>query len=123
MNRRAGDGLTERAHLEFRERQQQKRNPDYREPGLIGPPMPPAGEYLWTWFRRLHRRRRYGDSGPMPISTGDIRDWIDLHKCPLDPWEIEILEDLDDAYLGAVSEGRAAAMKQATEQAKKPVRE
>lgn len=59
----------------------------------------------------------------MPISTGDIRDWIDLHKCPLDPWEIEILEDLDDAYLGAVSEGRAAAMKQATEQAKKPVRE
>lgn len=117
MNRRAGDGQTERQALEFRQQQRQRREPDHFDPLLIGPPLPLAGEYLWTWFRRLHRRRRYSESGPLPISTGDIRDWIELHRCPLDPFEIEIIEDLDDAYLGAQSEGRAAAQKSAKEQA------
>lgn len=75
-----------------------------READLFVPPMPAGAQYLWAVFHAIRRRIGAGMSGPQPISWADIDAYVRLKKFPLAPWEIGLIEDLDDIYLQACSE-------------------
>lgn len=65
--------------------------------------------YLWQAYHRL-RRRKGGGMGPGPIEWPDIDAFLRLSGVSLVPWEIEVIEELDDLFLTAV----AAAQKPST---------
>lgn len=72
------------------------------EADLALPPLPLALSYLWQIYRRL-RRRKGGGMGPSPIEWPDIDAFLRLSGVALVPWEIEVIEDLDDAFMAAVA--------------------
>jgi hypothetical protein len=61
--------------------------------------MPIALDYLWRIFNRLRRRKGSGGFSSSPIEWPDIDAFLRLSGVKLVPWEIEILEDLDDLFL------------------------
>lgn len=63
------------------------------------PPAPQALYYLWTAFNRLRRRKGSNGFGASPIGWPDIDAFVRNTKCELAPWEVEIIEDLDDLFL------------------------
>lgn len=66
------------------------------------PPLPPALAYLLTIYRRI-RRRKAGSFGVQPIEWPDIDAFLRRSGAEIAPWEMEVLEDLDDLYLMANS--------------------
>ena len=62
------------------------------------PPFPQSLSYLWHAFLRLSRRRSGGMSFN-PIAWRDIEAYCALTRFRLVPWEIEIIEELDDLWL------------------------
>ncbi len=69
------------------------------EAELAMPPFPKAATYLWRTYLRLRRRCAPGFAGPVPVSWQDIDAFIKRSGLRLDPWEIEIIETLDNMYL------------------------
>lgn len=69
------------------------------EAELAIPPFPVAILYLWRAYLRLRRRTAMGFAGPQPIGWQDVDAFLRRSGLVLAPWEIEILERLDDAYL------------------------
>jgi hypothetical protein len=71
--------------------------------GHIKPPkppaLPPAGVHVWNIFTKLHASRQSGGLGPNPISYGEITAFAGLTGWHFDPWEVEAIRGLDDAYL------------------------
>ncbi len=63
------------------------------------PPFPIALAYLWRAYLRLRRRTQVGFGGPQPLGWQDIDAFIRRSGLRLAPWEIEILERIDDIYL------------------------
>lgn len=61
------------------------------------PPFPKPLAYLWRAYLRLRRRAPGGFSGPQPVGWPAIEAFARLFD--LAPWEIEIIEALDDIYL------------------------
>jgi len=61
------------------------------------PPFPAALGYLWRAYLRLRRRAPGGFSGPQPVDWPAIEAFTRLFD--LAPWEIEIIEALDDIFL------------------------
>lgn len=59
---------------------------------------PLEGAHLWDWFWSLSGRRR---SGPEAISFAEIGEWQRLTRTPATPAEIEILLQMDEAFLAA----------------------
>lgn len=55
--------------------------------------------YLWRTFNRLRRRVGSTGFGANPISWSDIDAFSRHSKFYLAPWEIEIIEELDDLYM------------------------
>jgi hypothetical protein len=77
------------------------RNPEKRakhEAALECPPFPMALDYLWRIFNRLNARRGSNGFGPNAITWADIDAFIKHSKIDLAPWEIEVIEMLDDLY-------------------------
>lgn len=70
------------------------------EAELALPPFPEALAYLWTAYNRIRRRKGMGFSGPLPIELSDI-DAFSRMCVRLEPWEVELIELLDDVYLAA----------------------
>jgi hypothetical protein len=62
------------------------------------PPFPDALAYIWSAFSRL-RRRKGGHEGPQPIGWTDIDAFCRISGVTFAPFEIEIVETLDDLYL------------------------
>lgn len=62
--------------------------------------MPAALAYLWRTYNRIRRRAAAGGFGPSPISWADIDAFTRHSRFALAPWEIEIVEQLDDLYMG-----------------------
>lgn len=62
------------------------------------PPLPAALGYLLRAFCRM-RRRKGGGFGPQPLEFGDIESFQRLAGFRFTPWEIELLEQLDDLNL------------------------
>ena len=66
---------------------------------LAVPPFPRVLDYLWRAYIRLRRRAAAGFGGPQPIAWQDIDAFIRRAGLKLAPWEIEMIEALDDIYL------------------------
>ena len=76
------------------------RKPERRaelEAKLETPPFPFELEHVWTAFCRLHARRRSGFSAE-PIAWSDLDAFIRLTGVRLAPFEIQLIEMLDDLF-------------------------
>jgi hypothetical protein len=62
------------------------------------PPFPKVLAYLWRTFNRLHQRRGSSGFGANPISWPDIDAFLRLSGVRLMPWEIEIIEEIDNVF-------------------------
>lgn len=62
------------------------------------PPLPAAVIYLWNVFLRLANRRGSNGFGANPISWAEIEAFSRLTRTHLTPWEVEIIETLDNLY-------------------------
>mgnify|MGYP000284647526 FL=1 len=69
------------------------------EAELAMPPFPECLAYLWQAYLRLRRRTAGGFSGPSPIGWPDIDAFIRRTGARLAPWEIEMLERIDDLFV------------------------
>lgn len=67
------------------------------EAELRMPPFPRPLGYLWRAYLRLRRRTPAGFNGPQPVEWPAIEAFARLFDFA--PWEIELLEALDDIYL------------------------
>jgi hypothetical protein len=67
------------------------------EAELETPPFPLELEHVWTVFCRLSARRRSGFSIE-PIGWADLDAFIKLTGCRLAPFEIQLIEMLDDMF-------------------------
>lgn len=74
------------------------------EAELSLPNYPMELDYLWQAFRRLRRRISGSAFGIAAISWADISAFVGLTGQRLLPWEILVIEDLDDAYIEAMSQ-------------------
>jgi hypothetical protein len=61
--------------------------------------------YLWSTFLRLHSRRGSNGFGASPLSWSEIDACCRLSGVRLAPWEVEIIEALDDAYMVEQAKG------------------
>lgn len=64
-----------------------------------GPELPRGFSHVWNTFVRLHAARTGSGFGANPITYVEIDAYCRLSRLPLDPWEIEVIRALDDAYL------------------------
>jgi hypothetical protein len=83
------EGLLERTH-----------KPEERaklEAELETPPLPLELDHVWNAFCRLHARRRSGFSAE-PIAWSDLDAFIRLTGVRLAPFDIQLIEMLDDLY-------------------------
>ena len=68
------------------------------EAELACPPLPEALAYIWRAFLRLHNRRPSA-MGVSPISWPDLHAFTATTGFRLAPWEIEMIEQIDDLWL------------------------
>lgn len=61
--------------------------------------MPVELSYLWLAFQRLRRRKGSNGYSPLPIEWPDIDAFLRHNNKRLAPWELEIVEMLDDLFL------------------------
>lgn len=54
--------------------------------------------HVWAAFRRLSARRGSNGFGINPISWPDIDAYVRHSKMPLAPWEVRLIEELDDLF-------------------------
>lgn len=74
---------------------------------LAQPEFPAALHYLWRIFRRIRRRKGAGMSGPSPIEFPDLDAFQRASRVRLAPWEVEVIEALDDLFLKSADDRRA----------------
>ncbi|WP_422366414.1 phage tail assembly chaperone [Pelagibius sp.] len=94
---------------------------DELEAQLATPPFPLAIEYLYLAWMRLRKRKGAGMTGPAPIEWPDIDAFCRLTGQRLAPWEVRIIEALDDVHqrVMALDERDPEAMKASLLQAGK----
>lgn len=63
------------------------------------PRLPREMRYLWRSFLQLHRARGSNGWGPNPIAWSEIDAFCRLTESTLDPWEVEALCALDEAFM------------------------
>lgn len=66
--------------------------------------MPAALDYLWIVFSRLHARRGGTGFSLNPISWTDIDAFLRTSGVRLVPWEIRLIEELDDLFRASLSD-------------------
>lgn len=77
-------------------------NPDCGD-GPDAPEVPPAGERVWGIFLALNSSRTGGGHGPNPISHVEIEAWSRLYREPLRAFELDIVRQLDMAWMRAAA--------------------
>jgi hypothetical protein len=65
------------------------------------PDLPPDLAYLWAWFLRLNATRQRGMGGVSAISETEIRSFFLNRQITPQPWEIELIAQLDAIALQA----------------------
>lgn len=73
---------------------------------LACPPAPPELSYLRRIYDRLRRRKGGTGFGPAPVEWPDIDAFLRHSGLRLEPWEVEVIEDLDDAFMAAPSNAK-----------------
>lgn len=71
--------------------------------------MPAELAYLWRTFLRLSARRGSNGFGANAIGWTDIDAFCRLSGFRLAPWEVEVIEDLDDLWRSEQAKAAAAA--------------
>jgi hypothetical protein len=92
LAQRQSDGAALRDHLEARAKHAD--GTDARAQ-LAVPDAPSEYAYLLGHFDALHRRRQYGQHGPLPIPWSEFDRYAERYG--LTPWERRVLTLLDDA--------------------------
>lgn len=67
------------------------------------PPFPSALDYLWRTFHRIRRRKGGNGFSISPIEWPDIDAFCRNARFPLNQWEVEVVEMLDDLFLAQQS--------------------
>jgi len=65
---------------------------------LLVPPFPDVLTYLWVAFRRLGSRRGSSGFAIDPIGWPDIDAFVRHSGVRLAPWEVRLIEELDDLF-------------------------
>lgn len=73
------------------------------------PPFPHALDYLWRTYGRLRSRKAMGYAGPEPIQWIDMDAFVRRTGITLAPWEIELLEEIDNIYLSERTQAPVSA--------------
>ena len=68
------------------------------------PELPSLASHIWGWFIELHESRGNNGMGTSPITYRDIRDWSDITRTRIEPWEIRALRKVDSAFLQSSAE-------------------
>ena len=73
-------------------------------------PTEPPDLLLWHWgvFLELCDARGSGYSEPSPISFGEIYSWSLLYGVIMNPWEVDLLRELDKVWMKAFRDGRSS---------------
>jgi hypothetical protein len=74
------------------------------KPVQQAPTLAPEMRPLWWTFIALHRARSGGGMGENPIQFTEIEAWCRLSRVALEPWEVDVIGLLDDAYLESTQE-------------------
>lgn len=74
------------------------------------PPFPKALGYIWQVYFRLRHRAAPGFAGPSPVTWQDIDAFVRCSGFRLAPWEIELIEALDNLCLGRTRETERKAV-------------
>jgi hypothetical protein len=61
-------------------------------------------EHIWIWFWQISNGRSAGMSGPNALTWQDIKAWKDLLQVQIRPVEVEIIYEIDRAYLKYISD-------------------
>lgn len=69
------------------------------------PHLPPSVAHLWEMYFRIRRRKGSNGFGPVPIEWPDIDAFIRVSGTSVRPWEVRIVEAIDDAYLEQAAKG------------------
>jgi hypothetical protein len=69
------------------------------EAELEVPPLPSALHYVWRAYLRMRRRKAAGFASFDPIEWPDIQAFINVSGFRLAPWEVELIEAIDDVFL------------------------
>lgn len=93
-------------------RQRHKR---FGEPDPPEPHPPDAVDHVWGWFWELSSRRR---SGPEALSFAEVGEWQRLMGLQVRREEIELLMQMDDAFVSEVRKEQRLAMERAQDKAK-----
>jgi hypothetical protein len=91
------DGKSLKDHLEALQRFSGK-----RDSRLDTTQIPTAGFFLWKTFWSLSARRTSNGFGPNPLMFSEVQAYTELFEETLGPRELEILFQMDDAFLSAV---------------------
>jgi hypothetical protein len=75
------------------------------EKDLACPAFPMELGYLWQAFLRMHNRRTYSMSAN-PISWFELDAFIRHSGIGLAPWEVSLLEDIDNLWLAEQNKKR-----------------
>jgi hypothetical protein len=59
--------------------------------------------YIWQWFCQLSSKRQSGMNGPLPTTFTEMKAWSEMTGIVPDPWEVSVLEQLDQLYLQSAS--------------------
>lgn len=76
------------------------------EAALFVPPLPRPANYIWRMFTRLRSRKGSNGFGAGPLEWPDIAAFCALARISFTPWELEIVELLDDLFVAAHSKAR-----------------
>lgn len=95
---------------------------------LAVPPFPISLIHVWRAYNRLRRRKNPGFSSFAKIEWPDIDAFLRRSGVRLRPWEVVLLEDLDDVFLkamrmaeeGTPEENAAVAAAELAEVGKRP---
>lgn len=75
------------------------------EAELALPPFPEEMRYLWRAFVRIRNRINGNGMTPARITLQDLDAFNRLSGLHLAPWEVAIIEMLDDLFLSAMASG------------------
>ncbi len=62
---------------------------------------PDVVSHVWNWFWSISNRRSGSDSGPQPLSFTEISAWAMGMRIYINPEEIDMLTQMDNAFMSA----------------------
>lgn len=69
------------------------------------PPVPPGLSFVLDAFQDLSLTRPFEQGQPLPLLRREMEAWMRVKGVPLRPFEVELIEVLDRAWLKAMREG------------------